>query len=255
MIKQLAYLFLILTQVAQAQIAPPGLGSNTRANVWMAVGLKQNLDSVGKWSSSTYLGFATQSSVDNVNVFERMGIFIVNESIQYRFGRGWNTSGTISYRRQQEYTETTPYQPKSNPFRQEMRYAIGVSKNWDTKWELDLKQEFRKFYDPGFRDWKEPTIWRTRLKVQRRFTLKNIPDWSVNTAVEMLISAGYLTKEQHWESYAYKETRVTCFLNYQPSGSHVSYHIGYMIDLLHENRLEKPVHYVSLNILFNNLFR
>lgn len=254
MIRRLIYLFLIFTQVAKAQIAPPGLGSNTRANLWMAVGIQQRLDSSAKWSSSTYLGFATQSSVDNMNVFERMGIFIVNETVKYRFGGGWNVSGALSYRRQQEYAKTPPYQPKSNPFRQEMRYSLGVSKNWDHKWELDLKQEFRKFYDPGFRDWKEPTVWRTRLKLQRRFTIKSIPNWSVNTAVEMLISAGYLTKEQNWEPYAYKETRVTCFLNYQPSGSPVSYHLGYMLDLLHENQLEKPVHYLSLNIIFNDLF-
>lgn len=239
-----------------AQLTPPGLGSNSKVNGWFALGLDQQLDSVGKFNSMTYLGIAGQSSPENANVFDRLGILVVNEEVKYRFRPTWSVSLAASYRHQNEYEKTPPYLAAEDKFKQEFRLYSRITKSWKKKWipAIAFRQEFRKFYNPEFRDWKVSTAFRSRLKFQSEFALTDNERLELITGCELLFSTEFEEQTQQWEHLEYGETRLSAIVTYKTRNEKWTYGLGYMNDLLHVDAGRKSVSYISLSIIASALF-
>ncbi|MNK04953.1 hypothetical protein D3C87_228270 [compost metagenome] len=238
------------------QLTPPGLGSNSKMNAWFALGLDQQLDSAGKFSSMTYLGIAGQSNVDNINVFERFGILVLNEEVKFKFRPTWSVSLAASYRHQNEYEKVSPYLAAEDKFKQEFRVYSRITKSWKKKWipSIAFRQEFRKFYNPEFRDWKVSSAFRSRLKFQSEFALSRNKRFSVIAGCEFLFSTEFQEKTQEWKHFEYGETRLSAVLTYKSKNGKWMYGIGYMDDLLHVDAGEKSVNYITLSLILNNIF-
>ena len=146
-------LFVFVASFSFGQLTPPGLGSNSNLNLWFAIGLDQKLDSAGRYSSMTYFGLAGQSTIDDANVFDRLGIFVLNEEVKFKFRPTWSVSLAASYRHQNEFEKTYPYLAAEDQFKQEFRIYSRITKSWKKKWvpSIAFRQEYRKFVDPEFR--------------------------------------------------------------------------------------------------------
>jgi hypothetical protein len=249
-------LFLLFGLHSYAQLTPPGLGSNSKMNLWFAIGLDQKLDSAGRFSSMTYFGIAAQSTVENTNVFEHLGIFVINEEVKFRFKPTWSVSLAASYRHQNEFEKTFPYLAAEDQFKQEFRVYSRITKSWKKKGvpSIAIRQEYRKFYDPEFRDWKVSAAFRSRLKFQSEFNLVPSKRLTAIVGCEFLFSTEFQEKNQEWKHFEYGETRLSAIISYYSKNHKISYNIGYMNDLLHVPAGERSVHYISTSIIFKNLF-
>lgn len=238
------------------QLTPPGLGSNSRLNLWFAIGLDQKLDSAGKFSSMTYFGLAGQSTIDDANVFDRLGIFVLNEEVKFRFKPAWSVSLAASYRHQNEFEKTYPYLAAEDQFKQEFRIYSRITKSWKKKWipSIAFRQEYRKFVDPEFRDWKISAAFRSRLKFQSEVPLTASKRLQAIIGCEFLFSTDFQEATQKWQHFQYGETRLSAILAYQTKNRKISYGLGYMNDLLHVPAGEKAVHYISVSVIFKNIF-
>ncbi len=254
--KILTMCLVLVSSMSFGQLTPPGLGSDSRLNLWSVIGLDQKLDSAGKFSSVTYFGIAGKSTVENVNVFERLGIFVINEEVKYRFKPGWNASLAASYRHQNEFEKTVPYLAAEDRFKQEFRVYSRITKSWEKKWipAVAFRQEFRKFYDPGFRDWAVSAAFRSRFKFQSEFRLIPSNRLLLIAGCEFLFSTEFQESTQRWKHFEYGETRLSAVISYRNPSNQVSYHLGYMNDLLHVPAGQKSVHYISMGILFKNIW-
>lgn len=246
---------LLASATVFGQLTPPGLGSNSRMNLWFALGLDQQLDSAGKFSSMTYLGIAGQSNVDNSNVFERFGIFVLNEEVKFKFKPTWSVSLAASYRHQNEYEKVSPYLAAEDKFKQEFRIYSRITKSWKKKWipSIAFRQEYRKFYNPEFRDWKVSSAFRSRLKFQSEIVLTQNKRLSVIAGCEFLFSTEFQEKTQQWKHFEYGETRLSAILSYKSPNGKWMYGIGYMDDLLHVDVGEKSVNYITLSLVLSNI--
>ncbi|AEA42246.1 DUF2490 domain-containing protein [Fluviicola taffensis] len=252
----ISLLFLLFFDHSFAQLTPPGLGSNSKMNGWFAIGLDQKLDSVGKFSSITYFGLAGESTVDNTNVFEHLGIFVINEEVKFKFKPTWSVSLAASYRHQNEFNKIPPYLATEDRFKHEFRIYSRITKTWKKKWipSIAFRQEYRKFYNPQFRAWKVSSAFRSRLKFQSEFDL--IPSKRLTALIgcEFLFSTEFQEDTQSWRHFEYGETRFSALVSYHSKNKKITYSLGYMNDLLHVSAGEKSVHYISTSIIFKNLF-
>lgn len=254
--RTLVLLFILSGCGAFGQLTPPGLGSNSKMNAWFAIGLDQKLDSAGRFSSMTYFGLAGQSTVDDINVFDRLGIFVLNEEVKFRFKLGWSVSLAASYRHQNEFQKTYPYLAVEDQFKQEFRLYSRITKTWKKGWipSIAFRQEYRKFYDPEFRDWEVSSALRSRLKLQSEFNLTSAKRLRATIACEFLFSTEFKEESQEWQHFQYGETRLSAIVSYYTKDGRTSYSVGYMNDLLHVPAGEKSIHYISLGIVFKNIF-
>lgn len=255
-LKMFLFIFLLNNSYSIGQLTPPGLGSNSKMNGWFAIGLDQKLDSAGRFSSMTYFGFAGQSTVDDINVFDRLGIFVLNEEVKFKFKPAWSVSLAVSYRHQNEFEKTYPYLAAEDRFKQEFRLYSRITKSWKKKGipSIAFRQEYRKFYDPEFRDWKVSSAFRSRLKFQSEFDLVPAKRLSVIAGCEFLFSTDFEEASQEWKHFKYGETRLSAVISYHTKNNKISYNLGYMNDLLHVPAGEKSIHYISASVIFKNLF-
>lgn len=255
-LKILLLTFLLKASFSFAQLTPPGLGSNSKLNLWFAVGLDQKLDSAGRFSSMTYFGLAGQSTVADANVFDRLGIFVFNEEIKYKFNPAWSISLAASYRHQNEFEKAYPYLASDDRFKQEFRIYSRITKSWREKWmpSITFRQEYRRFYDPEFRDWKVSSAFRSRLKFQSEFNLISSKRLKAILGCEFLFSTEFQAASQKWQHFQYSETRLSAVISYYSKNKKVSCNIGYMNDLLHVPAGRRSVHYITTSIVFKNLF-
>lgn len=247
---------LCCSQAIFGQMTPPGLGSNSRMNLWFAIGLDQSLDSAKKFSSMTYVGIAGQSTVDNANVFDRFGILVLNEEVKFKFRPDWSVSLAASYCHQNEYEKVSPYLAAEDKFKQEFRLYSRITKSWKKKWipSVAFRQEFRKFYNPEFREWKVSTAFRSRVKFQSEFPLSKNKHLAVLAGCEFLFSTEFEEETQQWEHFEYGETRLSAVLTYKSRDEKWTYGLGYMEDLLHVDEGKKAVGYITLSIIVTDLF-
>lgn len=249
-------LFVLCSTLSFAQLTPPGLGSNSKVNGWFAVGLDQKLDSAGRFSSMTYFGMAGQSTIENTNMFDRLGILVFNQEVKFRFHPTWNVSLAASYRHQNEFEKTYPYLAAEDRFKQEFRVYSRITKNWKKKWipSIAFRQEYRRFYDPGFREWEVSSAFRSRLKFQSEFNLVSSKKLTALIGTEFLFSTEFQEDTQSWQHFQYGETRLSAIISYHSNNHHITYNLGYMNDLLHVPAGNKSVHYISASIVFKNIF-
>lgn len=254
--RTLILLFILSGYSSFGQLTPPGLGNNSKMNAWFVIGLDQKLDSAGRFFSMTYFGLAGQSTVADMNVFDRLGIFVLNEEVKFRFKPSWSVSLAASYRHQNEFQKTYPYLAAEDQFKQEFRLYSRITKTWKKKAipSIAFRQEYRKFYDPKFRDWKVSSAFRSRLKFQSEFNLTSAKRVRAAIACEFLFSTEFKEESQEWQHFQYGETRLSAIISYYTKNGKISYNTGYMNDLLHVSAGEKSIHYISMGIIFKNVF-
>lgn len=256
-------LFLILVLMFNfsssfAQLTPPGLGANSRINGWFAVGFNQKLDSAGRFTSMSYLGIDGQSVMNRYNVFDRLGIFVVNEEVKYRMKNNWNTSLAVSYRQQNVFEDNpTSVLPELSHFKREFRVYGRIGKTWNLSWKpsVTLRQEWRKFYTPEFQDWKISSAFRTRLKFQSEINLTRSKRLKAILGAEFLFATEFLESKKEWGNFNYSESRLSAFLSFSSKNKAVSYNLGVMDDILESDHRLKEIPYVSFALVFNNIFR
>lgn len=251
--KRFLFLLSFKSLLVFGQISSPGLGKQASA-AWLAVGLKEDLDTSSRIQSVTYLGIGRESKNTEAIPFKHQGIFVINQEFYDHFKKHWQYSVAASYRKQNEYQSKAPYDKANPAFKQELRIygRFMYLQQWSrVKLALVLRQEFRKFYEPGFDPWIENTQLRTRLKAQAKIYLTANKKHRITLGSEILLTKSRISSpEMHWTPLKYSETRFTCFYSFAPKNSFLIYSIGYMDDVVDEENIS----YLTFDIIFKNPF-
>lgn len=258
-VKQLFFLlaFVFLQLIASAQISPPGLGKANTAS-WFALGLKQDFDTIPDkgWQSVTYVGFGSKSNPDNRNPFFKPGILIVNQEFYHQFHKAWQYSLAFSYRRQHEYEDSPPYEHQDPELKQEFRFYGRISymiKASRIKITPTFRQEFRKFYAPGFADSDENFQLRTRFRLQLAVNLDKNKMHKLVANSEQLFSISKENIPDTWTDFMYRESRFSFFYSISPKALPLIFNIGYMLNLV--GRTDPyTVHFLAFDIGIDNPF-
>ncbi|NIG54589.1 DUF2490 domain-containing protein [Chitinophaga sp. Cy-1792] len=245
-------IFVLFTATTAAQISPPGLGKANTAS-WMALGIRQPLDSAGKVESLTYIGLGrTSNPTADANPLHHQAILVLNQEFYHHYRKNREYSYAISYRRQNNYEEAYPYHSADPAFEQEFRlygrYAITTPLG-HLKWKNTLRQEFRKFFAPAFTPAEEDFQFRTRLKSQLSIPLGTGTN-KLSTSAEILFAVSKENEPRQWSGWGYKETRFTVYYTVHPKHLPVTIDIGYMNDLLGTGGNLTDVHYMAVDIIW-----
>jgi hypothetical protein len=235
-----------------AQFTPAGLGDTNDAS-WFALGLKQKLNSSGSIVSATHLGMGRISNPDNFNLVQNSSIYVVNEEISNHFTDHWKYSGALSYRWQNEYETTAPYNLDSENARQEFRvygriFYLNSFKN--INYSFSFRPEMRYFYDRNFNTYTEDRQFRTRFRGKMSIGLNELKTHKLITSAEFLFST---TRDSSWSKYEYKEARFAIYYAITIPKLNTTFNFGYMNNFLGKADL-KDVHYLAFDIELKNLF-
>lgn len=240
-----------------AQISPPGLGEANSA-AWFAFGVRQSLDSAGKIQSVSYIGIGRTSNPVTNNPFQRQAIIVLNQEFYHKFHKHWHYSLALSYRNQNEYMETTPYEAASPPTKQEFRiygrymYELKLR---NFRFVATYRQEFRSFFDPNFKQEDESYQLRSRFRMQAAVTLDKNKVHRITASAEALFSSTQTsTPENHWTTFGYKEARLCLYYSVDPKNSSFIYSFGYMNNLIGQTNVIS-VSYLAMDIIWENPFR
>ncbi len=235
-----------------AQISPPGLGKAKTAS-WMAIGLKQKLDSLNKKSALTYLGYGTVSDPEgDNNPFKKSAIFVLNHERYNHFSKHWQYSYALSYRRSNAYSDVQPFYKEGTEqeFRLygRMSYILSNSK---LKWTNTLRQEFRKYFEPDFSKADENLQLRTRLKSQLAYDLGSYDQKFILSAEALFATSLMNVPTSKWSSYQYKESRFAFYYSRKLPKTPITMDLGYMNNLIHTSSKPVDVHYLALDLIWN----
>lgn len=241
--------------VIHAQISPPGLGDANTA-FWSAFGVKRQLDSVGKKQTMSYIAIGRKSSPDNDNLFSKQAIFVLNHEVYNSFAPHQQYSYAISYRRQPQYESDAPYEKENTEqeFRIYGRYAYTFNLGKKFKLKNTVRQEFRKFFDTDFHKVEEDFQLRTRIKSQLTYNVSPTNNQKLAISAEALFSVSHLNEpEQHWNSFGYREMRLSAYYMFNIPHSPFTVDIGYMDDLIQGSKSihKGGVHYLAADLIWN----
>lgn len=248
----------LFTNKSISQISPPGLGK-TNIGSWIAVGIRQELDTIeGKgWQSMTYVGLGRKSNPDNYNPFYKAGIFIANQEFHHQFHKTWQYSIALSYRRQDIYLDKPPYEYDSPNLQQEFRVYGRLSYIFRTsriKIVPTFRQEFRKYFTPDFKNASDNFQFRSRIRIQLSANLDNKKKHRLVLSSEQLFSIGMKSKQNQWTDFNYRESRFSFYYSYSPKTSPFIFNIGYMNNLV-GNQKVYTAHYLAFDIILENPFK
>ena len=252
-------LFLVVGMVGrvEGQISPPGLG-NAKTALWVAGGLRNNLDSAGRVQSMSYVGMGRMSDPDNYNLVGKHAILVLNEEVYHQFHPHWQYSLALSYRWQMEYEDLAPYAAADPASKQEFRVYGRYSYSWKNKrFKVagTARQELRKFFAPDFEDWEESWQLRSRLRGQLTVNLNKGQGHRLTLSAEALASVGMARGAWGaWGRFGYKESRLGVYYTVKPEGGRLLYSVGYMNNVLGKFGDLKGVHYLSLDVVWENPF-
>ncbi|PWN62116.1 hypothetical protein C1638_016545 [Chryseobacterium oncorhynchi] len=241
--------------VVNAQISPPGLGDANTA-FWSAFGVKRELDSLGKKQTMSYIALGRKSSPDNDNLLAKQAIFVLNHEIYNSFAPHQQYSYAISYRRQPQYESDAPYEKENTEqeFRIYGRYAYTFNLGKKFKLKNTVRQEFRKFFDADFHKVEEDFQLRTRIKSQLTYNLSPTNNQKLALSAEALFSVSHLNEpDQHWNSFGYREMRLSAYYMFNIPHSPFTVDIGYMDDLIRGSKSihKGGVHYLAADLIWN----
>ncbi|MEG1216861.1 MAG: DUF2490 domain-containing protein [Chryseobacterium sp.] len=241
--------------VMHAQISPPGLGDANTA-FWSAFGVKRQLDSVGKKQTMSYIAIGRKSSPYNDNLFSKQAIFVLNHEVYNSFAPHQQYSYAISYRRQPQYESDSPYEKENTEqeFRIYGRYAYTFNLGKKFKLKNTVRQEFRKFFDADFHKVEEDFQLRTRIKSQLTYNLSPTNNQKLAISAEALFSVSHLNEpDPHWNSFGYREMRLSAYYMFNIPHSPFTVDIGYMDDLIRgSTSIHKGgVHYLAADLIWN----
>jgi hypothetical protein len=236
-----------------AQVTPPGLGKLNTAN-WFAVGLKQDLNHAGALTSTTFFGMGRTSNPDNLNPFERPAIYVVNQEIAYRFATHWQYAGAVSYRSQTLYESYVPYEVASPARKQELRvygkYSY-LTTYKQVNLEATVRPEWRMFYNPDLTRYKQPTQFRSRVKLKAVVNLDHSNRHRVIAGAEALFAA---STYKQLDKLAYTESRFSIYYSITLPGQKITLDVGYMNNLIGKH-VSKDVHYLAIDVILKNIFK
>lgn len=241
-----------------SQISPPGEGIAHTAD-WFAFGVRQELDTVESrnWQSMTYIGLGRKSNPDNYNPFFKSEIFVLNQEFYHQLQNNWQHSFALSYRRQDEYIQTPPFEHAKPRLQQEFRLYGRLSytfKASQIKLIPTFRQEFRKFYSPNFKNISEEYQFRSRFRLQLTTNLNHTETHRLTASSEQLFSISKETLQDSWTSFIYKESRFSLYYSYSPQTLPLTFSIGYMNNLVGlKNTYD--VHYLAFDIVIENPFK
>lgn len=240
---------------AKAQISPPGLG-DAKTAFWSAFGVKHKLDSLGKKQSVSYIAIGRKSSPDNDNLFSKQGIFVLNHEFYNSFAPHQQYSYAISYRRQAQYENISPYEKEATEQEIRLYGRYAYTFNFGEKWKLKntVRQEFRKFFDANFNKTDENFQLRTRLKSQITYNLSKKNNQKLSLSAEALFAISYLNEPNpQWTSFSYKEMRFGAYYTFDIPNSPFTVDIGYMNDRIRGSKsvTKSGVHYLAADVIWN----
>lgn len=233
-IRQLIILCL-LPAPARAQINPPGLG-RTHTSAWLAFAVQQDLDTISGrgWKSVTYFGIGRKSNPDSHNPVENPGIIILNQEFKNHFHRNWEYSLALSYRHQDEYKSSPPYEHDEPRFKQELRIYSRFSYLYNGSFmniTPTIRQEFRKFFNPDFTNYSENIQLRTRFRIKFDFPLTGDGRHHLLLFSEQLFSTSQELPSKKWSAYKYTDSRFAVYYSLSPKNTSLTFNFGYMNNL------------------------
>lgn len=237
-----------------AQISPPGLGVANTAQ-WVAVGLRESLDSSGSKQSVTYFGLGRISHPDNLSPIQKPAILVVNQEFYHQFSTNWQYSIALSYRSQREYNELPPFESASPSTKQEFRVYGRITHLWKSariKLASTFRQETRWFFHPDFSPTHDHLQLRSRFRTHMAISLGHKKIHRLITSAEVLFSASHMREAvPKWSTLSYKESRFCMYYSYAPPKTAFILDIGYMYDLIGMEEVVN-VHYICMDIVWEN---
>ncbi len=241
-------------RMASAQSSPPGLGVAHTAT-WLALGLRQHLDTLERQQWVAYVGVGRKSDPTDYLPYHRPAIIVLNQEYYHRVRRHWQYALAVSYREQDEYRAVAPFEHGDPRMRQEFRVYGRWSwllKRHRWKFAATLRQELRLFYTPDFMPWEEDLQLRTRFRMQVAWDLNTARTVSLSASAEPLFATSRATSGAcDWSPLAYGESRFGLFLSWRLQPLVLS--VGYMNNLL-DDALPHDVHYVSMCAVWEDPF-
>lgn len=248
-------LFVLIYSCASAQVSPPGLGKANNA-FWSAIALRQDLDSAETWQSVTYIGHGRKSNPSDRNLFSKNAIWVFNQEVYRAFGKNWRISFALSYRHESQFDESDgQFLISGQPYEHELRYYSRISKTWHFgrfKFVPTLRQEIRRFYEPGFKAADEQMQFRTRFRLQLTTDLTSDKVHRIVLGAESLFS-GSIYKNHQQHGFGYREARFTLYYSLDPPNFPVAVNVGYMNDLIGAAQVT-DVHYFCVDLIYDDLF-
>lgn len=235
-----------------AQFSPPGLGEANTAS-WFAIGMKQLLNEKETTTSATHLGLGRISNPDAYNPFEKSSIYVVNEEVTHQFRKNWKYSAALSYRWQNKYKDTQPYDLDTPNARQELRiYSRFSYLNSFNKmdYSFSYRPELRFFYNPDFSSATKNTQFRSRFRAKAAFNLNALETHKISTTAEALFST---TRTNSWSSFEYQEIRFCLYYSMKFPKQKLTFNLGYMNDLIGKHSIT-DVHYLAFDFMINHPF-
>jgi hypothetical protein len=252
----LFFAFLLLTRQILGQISPPGLGAAKTVS-WFAFGVKQELDTLKKWQSMSYIGLGRKSNPNNYNPLFKSSILVLNQEFYHQFHKHWQYSIALSYRRQDQYDDNPPYEHEIPNIEQEFRLYSRFSyilKTSRIKFVPTFREEFRKFYSPNFRNVPEDFQLRSRLRLQLTVTLNAKKTQRLIVSSEQLFSVSKETTPNTWTDFNYRESRFSLYYSLAPQSIPFIFSIGYMNNIV-GYKSPLSVNYLAFDIIFVNPFK
>lgn len=240
--------------IARSQLNPPGLGDAHDAG-WLAIGVKQDLDTLKKWSSMTYIGLGRKSAPNNYSLFQKQAIFVFNQEFYCQFRPRWQASIALSYRDQNEYEEFAPFDKYTIPYKQEFRLYARLSRDWNwNRFSISgtVRQEIRKFYEPSFNRWHEDSQLRSRARLKCTYKLSKNGSQRIVASGEALINAKHEIN-QGWSDLQFNESRFCLYYSIAFKKRSLVFDIGYMNDLVWGTDLRSG-QYLAIDLVINNPF-
>lgn len=240
-----------------AQTVPPGLGK-TNLSSWIAVGVKQDLDSIKDkgWSSSTYAGIGRVSNQNSHNPFKYPGVFIINQEFYNRFHYRWEYSLALSYRKQDVYLKDVPYSHADPPYKNELRLYSRFSYLWKTNF-MDItptvRQEVSKYYTPEWSDFSEDWRLRTRFRLKFDIPLNNKENKRFILYSEQLFSTSRNQTSGSWSQFKYADSRFSFYFSMSPQNIPVTFNFGYMLNWINATP-NYTGHYFAIDVILKNPF-
>ena len=248
-------LVLCFANTITAQISSPGLGKANNAN-WFAVGVQQQLDTIQykDWQSMTYVGVGRKSNPDTNNPFYKPAIFVINQEFYHQFHNNWQYSVALSYRKQNEYSDTFPYEEDDPKWKQEFRLYGRFSYIFKTgrlKFTPTIRQEFRKFYAPDFTNTDENFQLRSRFRLQLAINLDADKHHKLTFNSEQLFSISKETTQ--WSDFNYRESRFSLYYSYSPVKIPVTFSLKNKKNIVGATN-SYAVDYFAFDMVFKDLF-
>ena len=251
MLNRLTIGFLLCSINSFAQISSPGI-SDANMAFWSAIGVSQKISD--RWNVSLYTGNSRQSDPDNISLFKKQAIFVINEETTFNFNKTFSVSACASYRVQNLYADEEPFGPAVPATKNEERYYLRFyyrEQIGKTKLKFSFRPELRRFSSEGHHPWNPvDEEVRLRLKGQASFPLGNgSNELILSNEILAATDRVKVVEAEQWSDYAITEDRLATF--YRHVFSNVTADIGVMHQIMHDGEYRA---HIAFDLILMNPF-